>query len=154
MRKIVFVSLLVGLAVLLSACGSSNSVPMMQGGAATSAPMMQGGNSTSAPMMQGNTAKDVNIIVTSNPSPAVTGDVELFLTIIDKSGNPIEAAKVEVGADHTDMSGMGMSGQATDQGGGKYSIKANFDESGNWRLTVKVKKDSLDYKEDIEFKVE
>ena len=134
MRKIGFVSLLAGLAVLLSACGGS---------AAASAPMMQGGAS-----------KDVNILVASNPSPAATGDVELFLTITDKAGNPIEGATVEVGADHTDMSGMGMSGRATDLGGGKYSIKANFDESGNWMLTVKVKKDALDYKEDIAFKVQ
>jgi hypothetical protein len=82
------------------------------------------------------------------------GDVELMLTITDKDGNPIEGAVVDVAADHTDMSGMGMNGLATDQGGGKYSIKANFSESGNWMVTVKVTKDSLDYKEDIELKVQ
>jgi uncharacterized GH25 family protein len=130
MRKMIFVSLLVGLAVLITACGSS------------------------APMQATTSAKDVNIVVASNPSPAMMGDAELILTITDKDGNPIEGATVDVGADHTDMSGMGMSGLATEQGGGKYSIKANFDESGNWMLTVKVTKDSLDYKEDIEFKVQ
>ncbi len=52
------------------------------------------------------------------------------------------------------MSGMGMNGQATEQGGGKYSIKAGFDESGNWMLTVNVTKDSLNYKKDIKFKVQ
>jgi uncharacterized GH25 family protein len=130
MRKMVFVSMLVGLTVLLAACGGS------------------------APMQESASSKDVNIVVASNPSPAKTGDVELLLTITDKGGNPVEGAKVDVGADHTDMSGMGMSGLATDQGGGKYSIKANFDESGNWMLTVKVTKASLDYKEDIEFKVQ
>lgn len=130
MRKMIFVSLLVGLAVLITACGSP------------------------APMQETTSAKDVNIVVASNPSPAMMGDAELILTITDKDGNPIEGATVDVGADHTDMSGMGMSGLATEQGGGKYSIKANFDESGNWMLTVKVTKDSLDYKEDIEFKVQ
>jgi uncharacterized GH25 family protein len=130
MRKMVFVSMLIGLTVLLAACGGS------------------------APMQESASSKDVNIVVASNPSPAKTGDVELLLTITDKGGNPVEGAKVDVGADHTDMSGMGMSGLATDQGGGKYSIKANFDESGNWMLTVKVTKDSLNYKEDIEFKVQ
>ena len=105
--------------------------------------------------MQGSAAsRDVNIVITSNPSPAMTGDVELLLTITDKAGNLMEGATVEIAADHTDMSGMGMSGRATDQGGGKYSIKASFDESGNWMLTVKVTKDSLQYKEDIEFKVQ
>ncbi|MBI5953659.1 MAG: FixH family protein [Chloroflexi bacterium] len=130
MRKMIFVSMLVGLTVLLAACGSS------------------------APMQESTSSKDVNIVVVSNPSPAMMGDVELMLTITDKDGNPIEGAAVNVAADHTDMSGMGMNGLATDQDGGKYSIKANFPESGNWMLTVKVTKDSLDYKEDIEFKVQ
>src|SRR6266542_598033 len=125
MRKIVFVSMLVILAVLLAACGGS------------------------APMQESASSKDVNIVVASNPSPAVMGDAELLLTITDKDGKPVEGAAVNVAADHTDMSGMGMSGLATDQGGGKYSIKANFAESGKWMLTVKVNKDSLDYKEDI-----
>jgi hypothetical protein len=131
MRKIVFVSMLVGLAVLLAACGSS------------------------APVQEETTSsKDVNIAVASNPSTAMMGDVEVLLNITDKAGNPIEGAAVNVAADHTDMSGMGMNGLATDQGGGKYSIKANFPESGMWMLTVKVSKDSLDYKEDIKFKVQ
>ncbi len=68
MRKIVFVSLLVLLAVLLSACRGSASMPM----------------ENNAP-----SNGDVNIVVTSNPSPATVGDVELMLTITDKDGNPI-----------------------------------------------------------------
>jgi nitrogen fixation protein FixH len=140
MRKIVFVSLLVLLAVLLSACGGSASMPMKE--------------ATSAPAQESAASKDVNIVVTSNPSPATVGDVEVLLTITDKSGMPIEGAKVDVNAEHPSMAGMGMSGQATEQGGGKYSIKANFSDSGMWMLTVKVTKDSLDYKEDIEFVVQ
>ena len=110
--------------------------------------------SAPAPAQNSASSGDVKIVVASNPSPAVTGDVELLLTITDKDGKPIEGAKVEVAADHTDMSGMGMSGLATDQGGGRYSIKANFQESGNWVLTVNVTKDSLEYKEDIKFAVQ
>jgi uncharacterized lipoprotein YmbA len=112
MRKMLFVSMLVTLAVLLAACGGS------------------------APMQESTSSKDVNIVVASNPSPAMMGDVELMLTITDKDGNPIEGAAVNVAADHTDMSGMGMNGLATDQGGGKYSIKANFSESGNWMVSL------------------
>jgi hypothetical protein len=52
------------------------------------------------------------------------------------------------------MAGMGMSGLATEQGGGQYSIKAGFSDSGTWKLTVYVRKDGLDYKEDIKFKVQ
>lgn len=56
MRKIVFVSLLVGLAIVLSACGSSASMPMKE--------------ATSAPAQESVASKDVNIVVASNPSPA------------------------------------------------------------------------------------
>jgi hypothetical protein len=53
------------------------------------------------------------------------------------------------------MSGMGMSGAATDQGSGRYSLNANFSMTGNWKLTVYVRNDEvLDYKEDIDFKVQ
>ena len=61
---------------------------------------------------------------------------------------------VNVAAEHPSMAGMGMSGQATDQGGGKYSILANFSDPGDWVLTVTVTKDSLDYKEEIDFKIQ
>ena len=130
MRKFIFVSLLVALSVLLAACGS----------AATPA------DTTSS--------RQVNIKVETNPTPAVKGDIELLFTITDANGNPIEGAKVDVSADHTDMTGMGMSGLATEQGGGKYSIKANFSDSGTWKLSIYVRKGDLDYKEDIEFPVQ
>jgi hypothetical protein len=119
--------------VLLAACGSS---------AQPAAPVESGSSS------------QVNIQVESNPSPAMMGDMELILTITDGDGNPIEGASVDVSADHTDMTGMGMSGLATEQGGGRYSINANFSMSGNWKLTVYVRKEGLDYKEDIEFKIQ
>lgn len=130
MRKLIFVSMLVISSVVLAACGSAvtpvNSAP----------------------------TNEVNISVGSNPNLAVMGDVELVFTITDANGNPIEDAKVDVSADHTDMTGMGMNGAATDQGGGKYSIKANFSMVGNWKLTVYVRKDGLDYKEDIDYKIQ
>ena len=99
-------------------------------------------------------AKPVNIQVESDPNPAMMGDATLTLVITDENGNPIEGARVDVSVDHTDMTGMGMSGPATDQGEGKYAINANFSMSGNWKMTVYVRKDSLDYKEDIEFEVQ
>ncbi len=130
MRKIVLVSLFVILAVLLAACGGS------------------------APAAESTSSKDVNIVVASVPSPAAVGDVELLLTVTDKDGNPLEGATINVAAEHPSMAGMGMSGQATDQGGGKYSIKANFSDPGDWKLTVTVTKDSLDFKEEIDLKVQ
>ncbi|MBE0680699.1 MAG: FixH family protein [Anaerolineales bacterium] len=132
MRKFFFISMFVLASVLLSACG---------GGA--------------APAADGATEeKPVNIQVETSPSPAMMGDVELVFTITDANGSPIEGATVDVSVDHTDMTGMGMSGVATDQGGGQYSIKAGFSMSGNWKLTVYVRKDGLDFQEDIDIKIQ
>jgi hypothetical protein len=128
MRKFIFISLLVALSAVLAACGSAPA------------------DTTST--------KQVNIQLETNPTPAVTGDVELIFTITDASGTAIEGAKVDVSADHPSMAGMGMSGQATDLGGGKYSIKANFTDPGDWKLTVYVRNGELDYKEEIAFPIQ
>ena len=101
-----------------------------------------------------NIAKPVNIQVESNPNPAMMGDVTLTLSITDENGSPIKGARVDVSVDHTDMTGMGMSGPATEQGEGKYAINANFSMTGNWKMTVYVRKDSLDFQEDIDLKIQ
>ena len=124
MRKSSFISIIVLMSVLLVACGSA-ATP-----AATS-------------------VKPVHITVETSPNPPVMGDIELVLTITNANGNPIEGATVDVSADHTDMTGMDMSGAATGQGGGKYAINANFSMSGNWKLRVYVRKEGLDYSEEI-----
>lgn len=130
MRKLILTHVVVLLSVLLAACGS----------AATSAPQSSG--------------KPVNIKVETNPNPAAMGDIELILNITDASGNPIEGATVDVTAIHTDMTGMDMSGAATGQGAGKYAINANFSMSGNWKLKVYVRKEGLDYSEEIDLPVQ
>lgn len=124
MCKKSFISLLVVLSALLAACGSAVTPTVTS-------------------------SKLVNIRMETNPNPATIGDIELMLTITDANGNPIEGAKVDVSADHTDMTGMGMSGAATEQGRGKYAIKANFSMSGNWKLKVYVRNEALDYSEAI-----
>ncbi|MHB8192283.1 MAG: FixH family protein [Bellilinea sp.] len=131
MRKLMLdIGFLFAIALLLTAC-SSGATPE---------------NSASA--------KPVNIQVETDPNPAMMGDATLTLVITDENGNPIEGARVDVSMDHTDMTGMVMSGLATDQGDGKYAINANFSMSGNWKMTVYVRKDSLDYKEDIELTIQ
>lgn len=133
MRKFFFISLFVVLAAVLAACGSTSQL---------------------AAPVEAEPSSQVNIKVENSPSPATMGDMQLIFTITDGDGNPIEGAKVDISADHTDMMGMGMSGPATDQGGGRYSINANFSMSGNWILTVYVRKEGLDYKEDIDFRIQ
>lgn len=130
MRKLIIINLLVVMAVLLTACGGS----------------AQPTDTTSG--------KPVNIILSTNPNPAAVGNVEMSFTITDADGNPIEGAKVDVGAEHPSMAGMGMSGAAVEQGGGKYSITADFTDPGTWMLTIYVRKDGLDYKEEIELEIQ
>jgi hypothetical protein len=132
MRTLILVNAIVLLAVFLAACGS--------GSAATPAPQDSG--------------KPVNIKVDTNPNPAAMGDLEVVLNITDSSGNPIDGATVDVTATHTDMTGMDMSGAATEQGAGKYAINANFSMSGNWKLKVYVRKEGLDYSEEIDLPVQ
>ena len=130
MRKILFAILLFALPVLLAACSSSKP--------AEAAPV-------NAP---------VSISLATNPDPAKVGDVELRFTVLDTQGLPVSGADVDVFADHIDMAGMTMHGKATEQGDGVYAITANFSMDGNWKLTVQVKKDNLDYQMDIPIVIE
>ena len=132
MRRLILVNVIVLLAVLLAACGS--------GSAATPAPK--------------DSAKPVNIKVDTNPNPAAMGDIEVVLNITDSSGNPIDGATVDVTASHPDMAGMEMSETATEQGAGKYAINASFSMGGNWKLKVYVRKQGLDYSEEIDLPVQ
>jgi len=85
------------------------------------------------------------ITVTTNPNPAVMGDVELIIEVKDAAGQPLDGARVSVVAG---MSGhvMGdpLRGQATDQGNGRYSIKAPMSMSGMWDVTVRVDKPGIE----------
>src|SRR5574339_222089 len=113
MRKWLFISMLVVVSAALAACGSAATPTAVS-------------------------SSTVNIQAETNPNPPTMGDIELILTVTDANGDPIEDATVDVSADHTDMTGMTMSGAATDQGAGKYSIQANFSMSGNWKIKVYV----------------
>lgn len=129
MRKLTLVPILAVLFVLLAACGQT----------ATPAP---------------DTSGQVNITLSTSPAPAMMGDVELILTVTGADGKPVDGATVDVSADHTDMTGMSMSGVATGQGSGRYAIQTNFSMSGNWKLTVYVRKEGLDYKGEIDLSIQ
>ncbi|MFH1908650.1 MAG: FixH family protein [Chloroflexota bacterium] len=94
-----------------------------------------------------------SITLQTNPAPAMMGDLELVLTVKDAVGNPLTGATVMVTADHTDMTGMSMTGQAIEQGEGRYAIQANFSMSGNWRLTVEVRKDSQVFTQELPLEI-
>lgn len=98
-------------------------------------------------------ASSVKIKLETDPNPAAVGKVTLYFTVTDESGNPIERANVDVNAEHPSMAGMGMSGQATEQGGGKYAITADFSDNGAWKITVYVRKDNLDAQQEIDLEI-
>lgn len=108
---------------------------------------------SSAAKPQDSAADPVKITLTTNPPTPAAGKIELVLDVKDLSGQPVTGAKVDVSADHTDMSGMSMGGAATEQGNGKYAVTADFGMSGNWKITIYVRKDSLDFKKDLALKI-
>lgn len=125
-----FLILAVGLSLFLVACGGATT----QASIATAAP--------------------VTITLKTDPNPPVMGEIELLFKVVDDKGQPVSGADFDVIADHTDMSGMTMHGKASDQGNGNYAITTNFSMSGNWMLTVQVRKDGLNYKQDLDLVIE
>ena len=95
----------------------------------------------------------IQFTLETNPAPPVTGKNEIILRLQDQDGKPLTGANVIVNADHTDMTGMTMSGSATEQEGGKYAITADFSMSGTWKITAYVRKDGLDVNKDFELKI-
>jgi len=130
MRKLKPILALLSAALLIAACSSQASSP------------------------DSSDSKPVNIQVESDPNPAVVGDITLTLHITDGNGAPLDGARVDVSVDHSDMTGMTMSGPASEQEAGSYAITADFSMSGNWKMTIYVRKDSLDYKEEFDLKIE
>ena len=122
--------LLLGLSLALAACGGASQPAATQ---------------TPAP---------VQITLSTDPNPPSMGPVEIVFTVLDAQGQPVSSADVDVIASHTEMGGMTMHGKATDQGNGKYAITANYSMSGKWLVTVQVKKEDLDFKQDIDLQVQ
>lgn len=131
MRTILPVLLFAGLTILLAACGR----------AAPAEP---------APA----SPSDVNISLATLPDPPQTGPVELVVQVNDAGDQPVADADVFVFADHTDMKGMNMNGRATAQGNGRYAISADLSMSGNWKITVQVKKAPVDVVEEFNLAVQ
>ncbi|MHB0965662.1 MAG: FixH family protein [Bellilinea sp.] len=126
--KAVF-ALSIGLTLLLTACSGAGSVAPAQ------------------------TAEPVTITMNVLPDPPVVGDVLLYFNVVDDQGQPVTGAEVNVMADHTDMSGMTMQGNATDQGKGIYAITTNFSMTGQWKIAVQVKTSAIDHSEDFNVEI-
>lgn len=78
-----------------------------------------------------------------DPDPPVVGENALNLRVIGPDGRRVEGATVTARAYMPAMGAMPAmeaKGSATDSGGGTYRPTFNLSMSGNWELTVRVKK--------------
>lgn len=89
------------------------------------------------------TAAPATIVLTTNPNPPTSGNVEMIVTVSDSNGQLLDGVQVFVFANHTEMTGMTMNGKATRQGEGRYSLKTDFSMGGLWKITVQIKKPPL-----------
>ncbi len=111
MRTAMFIGSVFLLSIVLAACGATSPA--------------------SAP--QSNPALEIEL--STQPDPPRMDDVELLVTLT-QDGQPLAGAEVEVMMDHSDMTGMTMSGTASEQGNGRYALVANFSMSGSWKGVV------------------
>ncbi len=85
--------------------------------------------------------------------PPVSGKVELQFSVVNNAGEPVNDADLEVIAEHTNMTRMTIYVKAVDRGDGRYTADADFSMPGIWKVTFKVKKGSLEHKQDIILKI-
>jgi hypothetical protein len=99
------------------------------------------------------TGQPVTVKMSTKPSPPALGQVELIFKLTDDQGQPLTGATARVIADHSDISGLKMEGEAADQGDGKYALIANFAIPGNWKLVLTVNKENLNYKKNFKITI-
>lgn len=81
------------------------------------------------------------LVVSLNTHPAAPaiGNVELVVEVKDAANRPVSGATVTLKADMIGHSMGDLSGQATDQGNGRYATTANLSMAGAWQVDVEVK---------------
>ena len=92
---------------------------------------------------------DFNIAFSTDPSPLKKGPGTLIVLLTDKDGKPVEGADVKLNVTMTTMDMGTMTGTATDEGDGKYTIKTNFDHAGGLKIVVEATKDKLTGKQEF-----
>jgi len=103
---------------------------------------------------RGSTSKSVEITMSTNPPTPTVGVNELVINLRNEKNQPITGAEVNISADHSEMSGMTMNGVANEQENGNYAITADFSMSGMWRITIVVQKEGIEYKKDLDLKIQ
>jgi hypothetical protein len=96
----------------------------------------------------------VNLLVTlsTNPVEPEVGRVELVVEVKDSANRPVDGAVVNLKADMIGHSMGDLSGQATEQGSGRYATTANLSMAGPWQIDVQVQ--AADHNVSREFRIE
>jgi len=90
-------------------------------------------------------APQVNVALTTEPSPPRKGSNAIRVKLADANGAPISGAEVAVTFFMPAMPAMGMAAMRTpvtlsDKGNGLYEGSAQLDSGGTWQVTVVAKK--------------
>jgi len=83
-------------------------------------------------------ASGLRMTLMTVPKDPAVGNVELVVSVMDANGDPVTGATVRISADMTDHPMGDLSGEAADQGTGRYSIVMNLGMAGEWKIMVKA----------------
>ena len=84
------------------------------------------------------TNSNSRIRLSTNPDPLQPGPATFFIDIKDKSGKPVDTAKVSFDLNMTTMNMGTQQGDATSQGNGRYAAMGTMTMRGPWRISTQV----------------
>ena len=82
------------------------------------------------------TAADIKIELTVDPSPATIGEATLYFELKDAQDQPIEGASLSAKGDMSHAGMMPVLGDSEEIGDGNYNIPFEWTMAGDWILTV------------------
>ncbi len=78
------------------------------------------------------------ISLSTNPSPLQPGPASFIIVVKDKSGQPVDNAKVSFDLNMVTMDMGAQKGDATFQGNGRYLAVGRMSMRGQWLMGMKV----------------
>ena len=90
--------------------------------------------------MGGKQSGDLNIWIYSDPTPPIRGNAQFEAILTDKSGKPVNDAKLSFDIDMTNMSHGKNVVAATSLGDGRYGGRLSFMMPGPWRVIVGIER--------------
>ena len=79
---------------------------------------------------------DMSVNVTLSPDPPKKGAETLTVTVKDASGDPVRGANVSIATNMPSMSMPGPKLNATDNGDGTYTARAQLDYATRWTFDI------------------